>query len=467
MTPGPAQAALVAAVAVVALVGLPALVGQQASQPAEGNLTVQLTGEQGAGEPYEIALDGHGEPPRRTTLRDASGQYTGQVTSVPLGRCRPDTTRVAFPDGNRRWCLRLTKVDAGHDLTGTVGGPEGKLELTVQRRAAFLPYPLLVLIGGLALGILAAWAPQRLRTSVRRIVLERLVKGNAKGTKGDTPIEGLAAWVEARRKHGEDPDTLIPAVHWAIEHGPAVAGLARTNLAAALDETGAGDEPPPRLHDRGREIANGQGVEIGDLYAEDGSRLAEHPADLLTEAVRRAVAIQAEIDGRGRQLTGLQSNSDVEEARVALKAAQVQYRELGEPSEVGRMDTVLDSLGRAVARARATAQPSGAALVGAAAEQAVMAAPRGAIAQGTVARQGVGALKPRTALALAVTGAIGLAALVYAGLTIWNEIYDPRPTFDAFGDYLALFSAALGSGAAGTVLGLLGYWQVTDSSGQD
>ena len=52
-----------------------------------------------------------------------------------------------------------------------------------------------------------------------------------------------------------------------------------------------------------------------------------------------------------------------------------------------------------------------------------------------------------------------LAALAYAFVAVKQSAYDAKPLFHSLADYVRLFAAAAGSGAAAVVLGFLAYWQ--------
>jgi hypothetical protein len=63
-----------------------------------------------------------------------------------------------------------------------------------------------------------------------------------------------------------------------------------------------------------------------------------------------------------------------------------------------------------------------------------------------------------------LTLATCLVVLAFAGATVYEAAYDPNNTFATFPDYFKLFSAALASGAAASVIALLAYWQLPKSA---
>jgi|GEM_PF-2900345 hypothetical protein len=458
--------------AVVVLAGLPALIGSSAPAPsaapaqpaAQAALAVELSGAQGSrSQPYVIELRAPGVPPTRAAiLRDATGQHTGEAIPV-TGPCRPNSTPVAFETGEAAWCLRLQDVAVGHELSGTVQDLSGNaLTLTVRRRDSFWLVPAVVLLCGLLVGLLAALVPAWLRGHVRGLVLERLLAANDTAQEG-ARIDGLRDWVVDRERDGQDREAIISAVDRVIAHGPELARLARVGLSLAIDIAAAGGELPEALKVHAQRRAAPGSPSMDEFYASDGSRLGEHPAALWRRAIERAAEIRDELAGEALAIAQLPEASRAD-ASGALAAAQERYRRLGSVDQVGRMDDCLDELVAAVGRARAAAAVTPIGLVRTAREPAevvVELATRGALEMVTEPLRSLRTLEGQTFRALLATGVVIALALGYAAVTIWSAVYDSNPLFHAFGDYLALFSAALGSGAAGTVLALIGNWQVT------
>ncbi len=471
-----ALAAVVVAVAIAApsSTGLQASAWASASAPDQweqasdqgkrGALTVDLTGTQGATSPYFIKLRGPaGVSMRPVTLLDAGGEHTGTARAI-AGACTPNSTQIAFPRSRSWWCLELENIAAGHELTGVVRSQgEATLVLTVRRRDACL-LPLLVLFAGLLAGLLAAFVPAWLRPRVRRNVLERMVAGNRDDSDMHKRIEGLEGWVSTRRARGEDDDSLIADISWTIEYGPAVVSPARAALAREISAVGSSGELPPSLLADAEAIASSP-HRISDFYADDGSRLTPHPAELWAVALHRAWEIREEIAQREAAIDGLfpdaEPTSAEAEARGALAVAQERFSALREPRDIGHMDSCLEALANAVARAEILATGP----ERAAAPPALELALRGAIETITEPRRSLGTLAGRTFRAMFATAIALIVVLAYASFAIMYAVYIPNPLFHSFGDYLTLFSAALGSGAVATALALLGYWRVTDGRG--
>jgi hypothetical protein len=63
-----------------------------------------------------------------------------------------------------------------------------------------------------------------------------------------------------------------------------------------------------------------------------------------------------------------------------------------------------------------------------------------------------------------VTAAAAALVIGFAGATVWEAAYEAKPAFAGFADYFALFSAALASGAAASVLSLLAFWRPQPSA---
>lgn len=64
---------------------------------------------------------------------------------------------------------------------------------------------------------------------------------------------------------------------------------------------------------------------------------------------------------------------------------------------------------------------------------------------------------------MTLTGIALVITLAFAGATVLKAVYYTNATFSSGWDYFTLFSAALASGAAASVLSLVGYWRPTPS----
>lgn len=441
------------------------MVKQQQGQPpapVAGALTVEMAGIQGSASRPDVieVLGPKSAPTTPSTLRDPTGLHTGQAVPRKTG-CKPDVRPVAFATGSTPWCIELMNIAAGHELSGSVENGSGDtLTLTVRRRDAFWGGPAVVLVAGLLVGLFAAAIAKRLRGRVRELVLARLLQTNNLATRG-SHIDGLNDWVSEREKEGQDRDTIIVAVNRVVTYGPDLARLARARLSAALDAA-QNTREPAKLKAAAMELLERPSPRIGEFYTDDGSKLTEHPADVLASAVTRAAEIRAELDAAQSAL-GEIPEAAAKAARDAFTTAESRYESLATPEQVGQMDSALQALQNQIALAR-SATPRTAGLIRTARRSsAPHLATRGAIATETEPTGGTVTLEGQTAAALLVTALLALLVVGYASVTIWSAAYDSKPLFHEFGDYLTLFSAALGSSAAGSVLALVGYWQVTDS----
>jgi hypothetical protein len=395
-------------------------------------------------------------------LRDPTGEQTGRV--IPLaGHCKPNRSLIAFAAGQTRWCLELLDVAAGQELTGVVQNAKGDaLALTVQRRDAWWCWPFLTLLAGLLVGLFAAIVPVWLRSYIRRLVLKRLLAVN-NASAGPSHIDKLEDWVVRRQTAGEDREVVIAAVNHALVYGPELAKLARADLQAAIAESVAISEMPKKLLEGAQDLTAKGSPEMTEFYSADGGMLSEHPAQLWARALVRASEIREELAGQEVAIADLPESAR-QDPRTALAAALERFRRLDAPVQVERMDESLEALAGvvAVARTKVVSTPG---LIRAARQKPasiVRSATRGAL--GLASRPippSLNTLRGQVRLAVVVTVAVGLVALAYASVAIYFAVYEPDPLFHSFADYLILFSTALGSGAASSVLALAGNWRAT------
>jgi hypothetical protein len=140
MTAAPPRV-LGASAAAVVLVGLPLIITPAKPDkpaPVKGALTIELSGDHGASDPYRFVTTGPSpSPTARATLRDTSGEHTA-TASPQKSPCPSASRRVAFPElKGTDWCVQLERVSAGHELAGTVTSGANELALTVHRRDGF------------------------------------------------------------------------------------------------------------------------------------------------------------------------------------------------------------------------------------------------------------------------------------------------------------------------------------------
>jgi hypothetical protein len=461
MTPAPTRA-LGASAAIVVLVALPLIIApakEDKPTPVKGALTVELSGDQGAAHPYPIKTSGpEPAPTESATLRNATGEHTGMATPVG-GRCASASSRVAFPgDEVTEWCVELEKIAPGHELTGTLTAGANELALTVHRRDGFWMGPALVLLGGFAAGFAVALVPRWLRGLVRWIVLMRMVTDNERRTSEAEKIVGLQDWVAGRKLQGDTRESLIAAVHRVISSGPARAAAARQRLKQAIEALHALKDH--ELVKAAGPIANAAGNKITDFFS-GGEERKQHPADDWAAALGALADYRADLDDLQRAMGNIEPDLRGPSQRE-LDAAEEAFKQVKAPDDLTTMAAPLDAVRVAINHGLAETNARIRHRRAADGETVAPTAPQPhRIALETLIPLGLsaGTLTGWALIAQTATAILVGIALVYAFFTIKQAGYDAKPLFHADSDYLALFSAALASGAAATILGLVGSWR--------
>ena len=464
---GAQSRALGASAALVVLVTLPAVIpgaqpDEPQAKPAEGALVAELTGDEGVGEPYILRTQAPSKPPKRLAkLHDAAGTVTATVTPIK-SPCDATKPRTAFSEGVIPWCLKVEGTENGAEVSGVLQSEHGdKLSLTVRSRAAFVPGPCLVLLFGLLIGLAVLVFQPWLRSRVREIVLARMVRRND-AKDAATRIGGLGAWVRERLAAGATVESLIAAVERVAASGPNRGDSARKRLEAqiaAVPELDAFE-----LVSSAKPLAEAPN-EIGDFYASDGTELDEHPADAMVEAIGQLAALAKALDELDAVLAKIDDESRAGPAAVvsltreALKQARTAVELAPFEERVARVRGKVEEA--LIAAAKPPTGPQRAARR--AAVSALLPTlkpwqrgPRIALQLDPGAKE-----RLRTVRAMALTVFVVVVTLTYAFVSIKHAAYDGKPLFAGFGDNLALFSAALGSGAAATVLALMSDWRPT------
>lgn len=453
--------------AVVVLVALPGVVSQATKTkdepPAkEAVLTVNLEGSEGAaGHPYPLAVTADGDAPLEpATLRDATGLHTGKLK--PATGCA-SPTRVAFPGASSTWCLRLEDIAKGYELSGAVSDSSEKvgartLKLTVNRRDAFWPLPFWVIVAGLLSGLGLALFKAPFRRSIRGTVLGTQLRKNEEA-KGAAQIVDLTRFVRDRLAAGETVDEVTPKVAALRKNGPGIAEQVRKALRDALEEHRGALAKYPLWSAAGKE-AHRKDNRVEDFYDSDGEP-KPHPAVEFLQVVEELAADREYI----AKLKAAIALLDVEVRQAPLEAlarAELVAQEATEPSDVRRVAALLDAARDSVETAQAKTQVGAIRRRGLeaptpAAPKALSAAPVPPLPP--AATELGGAELVRTGIwALQLTVAAMIAVPVFALFTIKQSVYDPKLTFSSYGDYFTLFSTALASAAAGSIILLLSYW---------
>lgn len=451
--------------AVVILIGFPVLVSQAAEEPAEppaqeAALTINLEGEEGAGEPYKFLVSADGPPPAEAAqLHDSSGRYTGTVEAATDCEGEP---RVAFPATGKPWCLQLTDVDEGHELAGSIAAEKAQevgsrsLKLTVNRRDEFIDLPLAVLLIGIVLGAAAALVKPALKKPIRRTVLGTLLKENH-GAAGPDRIDGLTEFARARLATGEDIDAVIEKVATVRSQGPAQAVGKRAELIEGLKQVKETIGTLP-LAGIARKEAAREDHTAADFFDAEGKR-KPHPAAELLEAVDKLAEYLEQMEEMRTAINALPAEHQTDPAQ-ALTRAELVAREAETLTDVRRVADLLTATRDEIETARAKRGTPRRLRRAGGAPEPVGGLPDEPVAPLSLEAPELGGseLGKTKTKAWLLTIAVAVGALVLAIVTVKTANYDPKLTFSSFGDYFALFTASLGSAAAGALLLLLGFW---------
>jgi hypothetical protein len=445
----------------IAIPGLAASPTEEPEKPAarEAALTIDLEGDEGGADPYSFKVGAAGPAPAAAVLSDPSGLHTARLKPLAsAGECG-GATRFAFSNPTTRWCLELTSVPTGHTLTGSLKSTttdqtlaDSTLKLTVNRRDQFVGLPLLVLVLGIAAGILATLGKPMMRSPIRRSVLGSLLAKND----GSGAISGLRDFVSARLADGDSIDSLIAKVDGLTKNGPGIASKARSELDAKRKElVGSGQLPASHplvlaaVKEAGR-TDNG----IADFYDAKGARVA-HPAAELRTALIELAACLAAIDDLREEVDTLPE--DVRPpAAIAVQRAQIAADRMATRGEGTQVTALIAEARGSVDAARATSmvqRASGRRGGGAETTSTIVAEP-----DPDAAELGGDKLASTRLVAALWTTVVLAVTLGFAVITIWHETYEPNLTFASTGDYVGLALAALASGAAGAVVLWVGYW---------
>ena len=445
----------------IAIPGLAASPTEEPEKPAarEAALTIDLEGDEGGSEAYELKVGAAGPAPAAAVLSDMSGLHTAAVKAVEPARRCGGTTRFAFSNPTARWCLQLTSVPAGHTLTGSLKSTttdqtlaDSTLKLTVNRRDEFVGLPLAILILGIVAGIVATLGKPMLRSPIRRSVLGSLLAKND----GSGAISGLRDFVRARLADGDSVDDLIAKVDGLTRNGPGIAAAARSELEAKRKELVDSGELPashPLVLAAAKEAARTDNG-VADFYDSEGARVA-HPAAELQTALVELAACLAAIDDLRAEVDTLPEEVR-RPAAIAVQRAQIAADRMATRDDGTQVTARIAEARGSIDAARATSmvpRPSGRRGGGAETTSTIVAEPDPAAAE-----LGGDKLASTRLLAMLWTAVVLVVTLGVAIVTIWHETYEPNLTFASTGDYVGLALAALASGAAGAVIRWVGYW---------
>ncbi len=271
----------------------------------------------------------------------------------------------------------------------------------------------------------------------------------------------MTKFVRARLAAGEAVDALAPKVAALRKNGPAIAAENRKSLREALEKHRATLAAYPLAGVAGKEAAR-EDNRVEDFLDTEGEPTA-HPATEFLQVVEELVKDLAYIGKLQAAIAQLREPENRQAPLEALARAEQVAREATEPADVRRIAVLLDAVRDSVENARAKEQ------VKAAQRRRDLGGPAGAAPEALAAAP-VPPLPPEAtelggadwdasrSLAMLLSILAAAAILLFALFTIKQEVYDPKLNFSSGSDYFALFSAALASAAAGSLILLFSYW---------
>jgi hypothetical protein len=455
----------------LALVGIPGIVGAvtkteaPTAEPTKAALDVKLAEDEVEDGLAFLSIRADGSPPggdERFTLVDKGGLHPVVVESRDVEECSKLEldTRYATSASGQEWCLALSDVAVGHRVSGAVRASGTTIDLAVSRREPFFWNPLLIAGAGLLLGIPIALVPAWLRRRVRKGLLEQLLRDNERAPDG-LRIDGLRTWVNQRRDANISDDALLPVVDSVIELGPPAARRWRAELRAKVTATVLPKTHPfvKAADKQSRSTEN----HVDHFLKEDGSSRTPHPVREWTSGLALLETEHAALVTARREIDALDPTIPREAPEKALGEANAALAAVYEPPAVAGVVAKRRAVEIAIAEAKQTRLETDFLVAGARTTGITdVAAEPGEVAGGRP-------LAPAPSLGRLWLVTVGLVILVvaWALLAIEQTVYEPNATFGTPTDYLALLTAAVGSGAATTVLALLAIWDPSSSATQD
>lgn len=467
------------AAAVAAIVVVPVLVAQvtepeppPAAKPTEASLAVTLEDSETSGDSDALLrIMAAGPPPTEaTTLVSSNGlaEADADAGNSEAGSCGGLPVRRAVGAGaGQEWCLTVTGIEDGEQLSGKLAGAGTTLTLSVARGEPFVVLPLLLTLGGLIAGGIVSLLPSLLRNRVRSGLLASALAQNAAAAATEK-IEDLDTWVDDRHSAGDSDDSLLPVVTRTMKDGPAKARAARATLKRAIEAS------PLQGHDF-LEAARSEEADRPTHRTSDfleGSEGKIHPASRWLPALHELERTAPKLDKLERDIK-LLPPEDQGEPGKKLREARAAYDSANEPSDPAELAGKLEAVEESTAAQRRKGEALGGSAfgityltVGAGPEAFDLEAFREGPEPTTRPIPTVSD-SPITAVRNAgselgwwagLTVLICVLIAVWAVLVIKETLYEPKPAFGSFSDYFALLVGSIGSGAAGAVVGMLGIW---------
>jgi hypothetical protein len=433
-------------------------------KPAEGSLSIGLSREEksGADGAYlRILAKGPFDAPS-TTLLDAAGQSPVEVTEADAAQCdQLDEHRALASGADREWCLRLDGIADATKVEGSIAASQTSLKLTVSRRTGFLGTPLVLVLLGVLAGIIVILLPPWLKNRIRPRLLNATIKKNDEASSEDA-VSGLRDFVDDRRELGDEDDVLLPLVTKVIKRGPNQARAARARLKAALRDV---DGIPARFAESAAEEA-GRADNKREDFLDEEAKLVDHPAEKYLDALEELREQNRVLEHLRSEVAAIPDPAARAKASEKVQAADSLLNALVKPEQVGDVDDALQEIRLAIAAATESGPTVKAEIlsrlspVNVAADESIRVrsdrwGPRPR-SSGEISRA-IRQASPRTSVGpyILVTLAICLLVVAWAILAIEQSVYEPKDAFGTFDDYVALVTAAIGSGAAASVIGFV------------
>lgn len=472
---GGLRASSSAAAVIVAIVVVPSLVGEvsapdeaEAPKPIEASIKTMVEGDELVdSDSALLRIRAKGNPPAAGVLASGSGLGAVDVREATVADCEglPEH-RVAAADARSQWCLELEGIGAGDQVEGKLNAPGTILSLTVSRRVPFFPGPFLVVFAGLLLGGLVGLLPGLFRERARRGLIDSTLAENDAAVPA-AQVASMGEWVKARLAAGESASDLMPVVREVCRKGPANARAARAALADRLGRSTL--EPDHAFVEAATLEAEKQTHERKDFLEDDGTRRG-HPAYEWIAAIAELERQKKELIALAGAIAALPEPPQRVKPEEKLAEANAAFGSADKPGKVAAVDSRISAVQEAIVREQqgmeAPAEGLRMLVLGGYAERfdlgplAYRAGPAGVGAEPppSTPADAVDRAKLKLAPWKVVTAAFIVLVAAWAFLSIQQTVYAPKEAFGSWPDYFALLTSAVGSGAAGAVIALVGIW---------
>jgi hypothetical protein len=429
-----------------------------------------------------VRAHGKPEPKETTTLVDTSGAHTATVKSLPSASCAHSPVHDTGT-GPTMWCLSVTSLDAGFEQSGTLQKGGTVLTLALTRKHALLVWPFLVLLAGLVVPFGIGAFKKFLQPWAGGLAVSNVIVRNASSRR--KKISGLREWADQQAKDGKSPGDILAIVQRVVGAAPKIRRT-RKVLAQKLRATTLASDHPYVVAAEAE--VRRSSVHVGDIVDDTGK--AKPPrAQVFADHLAQLEADQASLVQLRGLLDRLNDGCSAD-ARKALDIAEAHFKSIDAPERVASLDDyILDAHG-AISAATETAgciktehaktfhaewqtvlenASSGSTMRFESGTMRTLFLSPDRTTGAAVIRQLRSVTTPPLELtgsalwrdelvALALTGGAMLVTFAFAATTVVKAAYYGNATFSSGWDYFTLFSAALASGAAATVLTLVDYW---------